>query len=198
VLESVALLTILASIFLRSRDPRIPAVAMFSVFALTAVGPLGVNAVVERSAQNHPHVVGTQSDSTSDDGFPKEPSRQLHIATYSTVDRWMTTFSCSDYSVTSRQASVTIEPTGVLIVVHHEYKDTLRFNLPSTLRKLSPTDSIIPPITTYSFDGKRRGTLVISSISTDLTSRDTLSPGKRTLSFIQGAVYCEPTTAPHF
>jgi hypothetical protein len=49
VFTSIGLLTIVLSIVLRNTDPRIPALVSLITFAITSIGPLGVNAVMHRS-----------------------------------------------------------------------------------------------------------------------------------------------------
>jgi hypothetical protein len=86
----------------------------------------------------------------------------------------------------------------MLRVIHTGFKDTLRFNIAALLRRSAKGDTTLPPISAYSRNGTRRATLMVSRVATYILTTDTTSPGKRKLSNLQGAIYCEPTTAPHY
>jgi uncharacterized membrane protein len=197
VLESIAIITIVTSLVLRSRDPRIPALVALIVFAATSVGPFGINSVVGQWVASHPKVVAKE-DLQDADGMPPGPSELVGIATYSTVDRWVTTFSYIEEPLRSNEASLDVDDQGMLRVIHAGFKDTLHFNIAALLRRSAKGDTTLPPITAYSRNGTRRATLMVSRVSTYILTTDTTSPGKRKLSNLQGAIYCEPTTAPHY
>lgn len=197
VLESIAVITIVTSLVLRSRDPRIPALVALVVFSVTSVGPFGINTVVARWVASHPKVIAKEELQDAG-GMPPGPSRLVGIATYSTVDRWMTTFSYIEEPLRSHEASLDVDDEGMLRVIHFGFNDTLRFNIPELLSRSGKGDTTLPPLTVYSRNGARRATLVVSRVSTYILTTDTTSPGKRNLSNLQGAIYCEPTSAPHY
>ncbi|MBU3679753.1 MAG: DUF4153 domain-containing protein [Candidatus Kapabacteria bacterium] len=197
VLESIAVITIVASLALRTRDPRIPALVSFVVFGLTSVGPIGVNTVVARWSATHPKVIATD-ESAEVGGVPTAPESLAGISTYNTDERWITTFSYQERPILSDQARIDVNDEGILEVIHFGFKDTLRFDIPALLRKTAKNDTILPPMTAYNRNGTRRATLIVSDIAVYIVTTDTTTQDRRRLTRLQGTVYCEPTVAPHY
>ena len=191
VLTSVGLLTVVISMALRRTDPRIPAIVSLVVFALTSVGPLGVNAVVDRSESQRIVVKEAERVSKQIKGLPPSLADQPDIATFTSINRWVATFICrSGDTLVSGDVFFTCSDEGRITAIHKGLRDTVRFNIADVLVKIQAGDTTYKPVTVM-LGNERKATLLCSSITTYKGGPgDTLSP--RTLGLLQGTVYCEP------
>ncbi len=191
VLTSVGLLTVVISMALRRTDPRIPALVSLVVFAITAVGPLGVNAVVDRSESQRIAVKEAERVSKQIKGLPPSLPDQPDIATFTSINRWVATFICrSGDTLLSGDVFFTCSDEGRITAIHKGLRDTARFNIADVLVKIQAGDTTYKPVTVM-LGNERKATLLCSSITTYKGEPgDTLSP--RTLGLLQGTVYCEP------
>lgn len=191
VLTSVGLLTVVISMALRRTDPRIPAIVSLVVFALTSVGPFGVNAVVDRSQQDRAATAAEKSNQGNGGGLPPALDDQPEIAAYTNVDRWVVAFSCSvDDTLKTSDAMVVCNDKGQFTAVHNGLKDTVRFNIREVLSQIKPGDTLYKPVTVM-VGSQRKATLICSSITTYSGELDEKT-APRTIGQIRGSVYCEP------
>lgn len=188
---SIGLVTTVLSIVLRTTDPRIPALVSFAAFALTSLGPIGVNAVVARSEGKHAKSEASKPTSKTIKGLPPSLSDQPDISSYTSANRWVVTFVCRvGDTISSNDVYFTCTDEGRITAIHKTLRDTVRFNISDVLAGTKPGDSLYKPVT-IELGNQRKATLLCSSITTySGEPGDTLS--RRTLSMLQGSVYCEP------
>jgi hypothetical protein len=190
VFTSIGLLTIVLSIVLRNTDPRIPALVSLITFAITSIGPLGVNAVMHRSQGDHAKVVSTGPNASNTTGLPEALTEQPNIASSTTDDHWFVSFSVdAGDTLSTSDATVTCTEQGMVTVYHRGMKDTVQFKISDVLKSTSKTDTLYKPLT-ITLPNNRRATLLCSSISTWRGEPGDTS-SKRTLSQVRGAVMCE-------
>lgn len=192
VLTSIGLLTVVISMSLRRTDPRIPALVSLAVLACTSVGPLGVNAVVERSQQVRPkesHSLATVNVIQRDiGGLPAALDNEVEVASYNNGDRWIITFTCgAGDTLTTSDATVTCNAKGLVTAFHKGMRDTVRFDISEVLSRISSSDSLYKPLTVL-VGKERKATILCSSIVTEVGD----STSVRSLNQIRGSVYCEP------
>ena len=191
VLTSIGLLTVVISMALRRTDPRIPALVSLVVFAVTSVGPLGVNTVVDRSESQRIVVKEAERVSKQIKGLPPSLPDQPDIATFTSINRWVATFICrSGDTLLSGDVFFTCSDEGKITAIHKGLRDTVHFNIADVLVKIQAGDTTYKPVTVM-LGNDRKATLLCSSITTYKGEPgDTLSP--RTLGLLQGTVFCEP------
>lgn len=157
VLICIGLLTVVISIIIRTSDPRVPALVSLALFAVTSVGPLGVNSVVARYEAHNPKDQVEASPSDKRDDAPRGIENEQHITSFTGNGQWIVAFnSAPDDTLRTSDARITSSESGVIKIIRTNPADTVSFDLQPMLSKLKPqTDSVYPPITASSVSGKR-------------------------------------------
>jgi hypothetical protein len=159
-------------------------------FAISSLGPLGVNAVVHRSQGDHAKVVSAGPNASAT-GLPESLDEQPNIASSTTDDHWFVSFSVDAGDILSTSdATVICTEQGMITVLHRGMKDTVQFKISDVLTFTSKTDTLYKPLT-ITLPNNRRATLLCSSITT-WRGEPGDTTAKRTLSQVRGAVMCMP------
>lgn len=189
VLTSIGLLTVIVSMITRTSDPRIPTLVSLTAFAITSVGPLGINAVVHRSESHRPKDEGSTAANGKSGDLPAGLDNEPHMTSFTGNGQWVVAFNCSpDDTLRSADARITSSDRGIIKLVRYQPADTVYFDLQPMLVKLDrQKDSVYPRIFAASVSGKR-ATLQCMNIGPKFSMNDNGKDARRRIGNVMGLV----------